>query len=151
MPSTACLLSQLKVRPFNPMLIQLSCCMVQAGAAGSQAQKVSADLLLVMRLFTRLAQSTATIGQDVMRVKHVTSQIEDAEDGADALDLACQTADALCQAQNPDVELLGIHSCLQRSVLSLHCGLIMRSYGFTLRPAIVCSRLFATGRHHTLA
>ena len=93
--------------------------MVQAGAAGSQAQKVSADLLLVMRLFTRLAQSTATIGQDVMRVKHVSSQIEDAEDGADALDLACQTADALCQAQNPDVELLGIHCCLQT-----HCTLI---------------------------
>ena len=33
---------------------------------------------------------------------------ENAEEGADALDLACQTADALCQLPNPSVELLGI-------------------------------------------
>lgn len=96
--------------------------MVQAGARGDRAHKASADLLLVVRLFTRLAQSAASIGQDVLRVKHVTSQIENAEDGADALDLACQTADVLCQMQNPDAELLGIHSCLQCVAVSLLCN-----------------------------
>lgn len=96
--------------------------MVQAGARGDRAHKASADLLLVVRLFTRVAQSTASIGQDVLRVKHVTSQIENAEDGADALDLACQAADALCQLQNPNVELLGTHSCLQCIAVSLLCN-----------------------------
>ena len=82
--------------------------MLQAGAKGGQAQKASADLLLILKLFTRLAESTATIGQDVLRVKHMMRHVENAEEGADALDLACQTADALCRLQNPSVELLGI-------------------------------------------
>lgn len=91
---------------YSPQLL-----IVQAG--GDQAQQASADLLLVVQLFARLAQSAASIGQDVLRVKHVTSQTENAEEGADALDLACQTADALCQLQSPNVELLGMHSCIQ--------------------------------------
>lgn len=83
----------------------------QAGNQADQAQAASADLLLIVKLFKRLAQSKATIGQDVLRVKHVMHHIENAEEGADALDLACQTADVLCQLQTPSVELLGKTPC----------------------------------------
>ena len=95
--------------------------MLQAGARGNQAQKASADLLLIVKLLTRLAQSTATIGQDVLRVKHMMHHIENAEEGADALDLACQTADALCQLQNPSVELLGIPPTASCTLLAACC------------------------------
>ena len=105
-----------------PATQRLLAYVLQAAARGDQAQKASADLLLIVKLFTRLAQSSATIGQDVLRVKHMMHHIENAEEGADALDLACQTADALCQLQNPSVELLGTPPVASCTLLIEQCN-----------------------------
>lgn len=126
--------------------------MLQAGARGNQAQKASADLLLIVKLLTRLAQSTTTIGQDVLRVKHMMHHIENAEEGADALDLACQTADALCQLQNPSVALLGIPPVASCTVLVASCTLLVACCSFSSGDVLQDSRprhfLHAGGQAH---
>ena len=60
------------------------------------------ELLLIIKLFARLARSRASIGHDLLRVKQGGQ-----EAGPDALDLACQVTDALCRMQRAYVELLG--------------------------------------------
>jgi hypothetical protein len=79
---------------------------VQAAESGLQCTEALTELLLVIKLFVRLAESRASIGHDLMRVKQVGEQCE-AHAAADALDLACQVTDALCCMQRPSVELLG--------------------------------------------
>ena len=119
--------------------------MLQAGARGGQAQKASASLLLIVKLFTRLAQSSAIIGQDVLRVKHMMHHIENAEEGADALDLACQTADALCRLQDPSVELLGISSCCN---LHSACWTMQYSHNVVLQDSCHNFYLHSYGHVH---
>ena len=80
---------------------------VQATESSLQCREALTELLLVIKLFVRLAESRASIGHDLMRVKQVGEQCE-TEAGADALDLACQVTDALCRMQRPCVELLGM-------------------------------------------
>lgn len=79
---------------------------VQALESSLQCTEALTELLLVIKLFVRLAESRASIGHDLMRVKQVGEQLE-AQAGADALDLACKVTDALCCMQRPSVELLG--------------------------------------------
>ena len=60
-----------------------------------------------MKLFARLAGSSASTGQDLLRARTLPCQLEGLSNGADALDLVLQTADWLCQQANFSVELLG--------------------------------------------
>ena len=80
---------------------------VQVTESSLQCREALTELLLVIKLFVRLAESRASTGHDLMRVKQVGAQCE-TEAGADALDLACQVTDALCRMQRPCVELLGM-------------------------------------------
>jgi len=80
---------------------------VQATESSLQCSEALAELLLTIKLFVRLAESRASIGHDLMRVKQVGEQCE-TQAGADVLDLVCQVTDALCRMQRPSVELLGM-------------------------------------------
>ena len=73
----------------------------------AQSSEAVAELLLILKLLVKLAQSKATLGQDLLRVKQGSQHSRAQEDGVDALDLVCQISDALCQMQTPPVELLG--------------------------------------------
>ena len=72
--------------------------------------------------------------------------LENAEEGADALDLACQTADALCQLQNPSVELLGIPPI---ACCTACCMLQSQRWGYFARqlpsPLLACRWAYALG------
>ena len=81
-------------------------------------------LLLTLKLFVKLTEGYALIGQDLLRVRLSRQQEQDMEiddmamDDAscsDALDLACQIMDVVGQGSAPLVELLG--ACQAR-----HCG-----------------------------
>ena len=88
--------------------------LLQACAGSSLAQHASTELLMIVRLFSRLAQSAAKIGQDILRVTQTGHHLGNGEEGADALDLACQIADTLCKLSSANMELLGC------SLLTLH-------------------------------
>ena len=89
------------------LLLFLKLNSVQATEISLQCSEALTELLLVIKLFVRLAESRASIGHDLMRVKQVGEQCE-TQAGADALDLVCQVTDALCRMQRPSVELLGM-------------------------------------------
>lgn len=80
---------------------------VQATESSLQCSEALTELVLIIKLFVRLAESRASIGHDLMRVKQVGEQCE-IQAGADVLDLVCQVTDALCRMQRPSVELLGM-------------------------------------------
>ncbi len=77
-----------------------------------QGNEALTELLLIVKLYVRLAQSSASIGHDLLRVKQVVEQSDTQQAGLDTLDLACQITDALCQMQRPSVELLGMSELL---------------------------------------
>ncbi len=89
---------------------------VQATESSLQCSEALTELVLIIKLFVRLAESRASTGHDLMRVKQVGEQCE-TQAGADVLDLVCQVTDALCRMQRPSVELLGMAHVLsgQRS------------------------------------
>ena len=95
--------------------------LLQVAAGSSLAQSVSTELLMIVKLFSRLAQSAASIGQDILRVTQPVHYL--GEEGADALDLACQVADTLCKLPSHNLELLGL------SLLTLHAWCPMSSAG----------------------
>ena len=70
-------------------------------------------LLLILKLFAKLTEGYALVGQDLLRVQLSRSQQQDnatdMDDASysDALDLACQIMDVLSQGTEPLVELLG--------------------------------------------
>lgn len=72
-----------------------------------QSSKAVTELVLIVRLFGKLTQCKASIGQDLLRVKQTVEQLEDEEDGTDALGLVCRVTNSLCQMKRPSVELLG--------------------------------------------
>ena len=82
--------------------------LLQVAAGSSLAQSASTELLMIVKLFSRLAQSAASIGQDILRVTQPVHYLGDGEEGADALDLACQVADTLCKLPSHNLELLGL-------------------------------------------
>lgn len=80
---------------------------LQANEATPASSESVTELLLIIKLFARLARSRASIGHDLLRVKQGGEQGTAQEAGRDALDLACQVTDVLCRMQGPYVELLG--------------------------------------------
>ena len=80
---------------------------LQAKEATPASSESVTELLLIIKLFARLARSRASIGHDLLRVKQGGEQDAAPEAGRDALDLACQVADALCRMPRPYMELLG--------------------------------------------
>lgn len=75
------------------------------------------ELLLILKLFAKLTDSDALVGQDLLRVRLSRQQepeqdMEDVDmstdaDCSDALDLACQILDVVSQESKPLIELLG--------------------------------------------
>lgn len=101
-------------------------CGLQVKEATPACNESVAELLLIIKLFARLAGSRASIGHDLLRVKQAGEQGTLQEAGPDALDLACQVTDALCRMQRPYVELLGqIH--LLPGLRSYHQDLALTS------------------------
>lgn len=97
----------------------------QHGHQAIAANSAYKELLLIVKLFARLTDGHALVGQDLLRVRLSRQQQQQQEDNdsatsddtdcSDALDLACQVIDTLTQAPVPLLELLGRHSSCWRS------------------------------------